>query len=58
MSATAPIPPARRSRPTHGPRAIIAAVVAGAVTLAAVIGVGWIASATLFMLILVKGIPK
>ena len=46
MSATAPIPPARRSRPTHGPRAVIAAVVAGAVTLAAVIGVGWIASAT------------
>ena len=46
MSATAPIPPARRIRPTHGPRAVIAALVAGAVTLAAVIGVGWIASAT------------
>ena len=45
MSATAPIPPARRGRPAHGPRAIIAAVVAGVVTLAAVIGIGWIVSA-------------
>ena len=46
MSTTAPTPPARRNRPTHGPRAIIAAVVAGVITLAAVIGIGWIASAT------------
>ena len=45
MSATAPNPPARRNRPTHGPRAIIAAVVAGVITLTAVIGVGWIVSA-------------
>ena len=45
MSATAPIPPARRGRPARGPRAIIAAVVAGVVTLAAVIGIGWIVSA-------------
>ena len=45
MSATAPNPPARRNRPTHGPRAIIAAVVAGVITLTAVIGIGWIVSA-------------
>ena len=45
MSATAPIPPARRGRPARGPCAIIAAVVAGVVTLAAVIGIGWIVSA-------------
>ena len=45
MSATAPNPPARRNRPTHGPRAIIAAVVAGIITLTAVIGIGWIVSA-------------
>ena len=45
MSATAPNPPARRNRPTHGPRAIIAAIVAGVITLTAVIGVGWIVSA-------------
>ena len=45
MSATAPIPPARRGRPARGPRAIIAAIVAGVVTLAAVIGIGWIVSA-------------
>ena len=45
MSATAPNPPARRNRPTHGPRAIIAAIVAGVITLTAVIGIGWIVSA-------------
>lgn len=45
MSATAPTPPARRNRPTHGPRAIIAAVVAGVITLTAIIGIGWIVSA-------------
>ena len=46
MSATAPTSStARGSRPTHGPRAIIAAVVAGVITLTAVIGVGWIVSA-------------
>ena len=47
MSATAPTSStARGSRPTHGPRAIIAAVVAGVITLTAVIGIGWIASAS------------
>ena len=46
MSATAPTSStARGSRPTHGPRAIIAAVVAGVITLTAVIGIGWIVSA-------------
>ena len=45
MSATAPTPPARRNRPTHGPRAIIAAVVAGVITLTAIIGIGWVVSA-------------
>ena len=47
MSATAPTSStARGSRPTHGPRAIIATVVAGVITLTAVIGIGWIASAS------------
>ena len=47
MSATAPTSStARGSRPTHGPRAIIAAVVAGVITLTAIIGIGWIASAS------------